>query len=82
MITTLIVLAVICALSLGFILIIPSFAATKAFMSFLPEDVREAAKDHPDPPTGRRKIGYLLTAVAIGTNLAQPGDRTAGGGGS
>ena len=36
MITTLIVLAVICALSLGFILVIPSFAATKAFMSFYP----------------------------------------------
>ena len=64
MITTMAVLAVICILSLGFILVIPSFAATKVFMSFLPEDIREAAKDHPDPPAGRRFAGYLLTAAA------------------
>ena len=70
MITTLTVLAVICTLSLGFILVIPSFAATKAFMSFLPVDIREAAKDHPDPPAGRRMIGYLLTIVAMGIYLA------------
>ncbi len=41
MITTLIILAVICTLSLGFVLVIPSFAATKAFMSFLPVDIRK-----------------------------------------
>ena len=70
MITTLIILAAICALSLGFILVIPSFAATKVFMSFLPADIREAAKDHPDPPMGRRFVGYLLTALAAGIYLA------------
>lgn len=69
MITTLIVLAAICALSLGFILVIPSFAATKVFISFLPADIREAAKDHPDPPAGRRFVGYLLTALAAGIYL-------------
>ena len=70
MITTLIVLVAICILSLGFILVIPSFAATKVFMRFLPEDIREVAKDHPDPPTGRRFAGYLLTAAAVGIYLA------------
>ena len=64
MITTMTVLAVICILSLGFILVIPSFAATRVFMSFLPEDIREAARDHPDPPAGRQFAGYLLTAAA------------------
>ena len=64
MITTLIVLAGICVLSLVFILIIPSFAKTKLFMQFLPEDIREAARDHPDPPVRKQAVGYLMTAAA------------------
>ena len=63
MITTLIVLAYVCALSLFFILVIPPLASTKLFMRFLPADIREAAKAHPDPPKARRILGYLLTAV-------------------
>ena len=46
MITTLTALAAVCLLSLAFILIIPHFAATKVLMSFLPQDIREAAKAH------------------------------------
>ena len=65
MITTLIVLAGICVLSLVFILIIPSFAKTKLFMQFLPEDIREAARDHPDPPVRKQAVGYLMTAAAV-----------------
>ena len=64
MITTLSALAAVCLLSLAFILIIPHFAATKVLMSFLPQDVREAAKTHPDPSLGRQIIGYLMTALA------------------
>ena len=64
MITTLCALAIVCLLSLVVILIIPHFAATKVLMRFLPRDIREAAKAHPDPPVGRRMIGYLLTALA------------------
>ena len=64
MITTLIALAAVCLLSLAFILIIPYFAATKIFMRFLPRDIREAAKTHPDPSLGRQIIGYLMTALA------------------
>ena len=63
MIATLIVLAYVCALSLFFILVIPPLASTKLFMRFLPADIREAAKAHPDPPKERRILGYLLTAV-------------------
>ena len=63
MITTLAVLAYVCALSLFFVLVIPPLAPTKLFMRFLPQDIREAAKDHPDPPKERRILGYLLTAV-------------------
>ncbi len=64
MITTLSALAAVCLLSLAFILIIPHFAATKVLMSFLPQDIREAVKAHPDPSLGRQIIGYLMTALA------------------
>ena len=64
MTTTLFALAAVCLLSLAFILIIPHFAATKVLMSFLPQDIREAAKAHPDPSLGRQIIGYLMTALA------------------
>ena len=64
MITTLAALLAVCLLSLAFILVIPHFAATKVLMSFLPQDVREAAKTHPDPSLGRQIIGYLMTALA------------------
>ena len=64
MITTLTALAAVCLLSLVFILIIPHFAATKVLMSFLPQDIREAAKAHPDPSLDRQIIGYLMTALA------------------
>ena len=64
MITTLAVLAIGCLLSLAFILIIPYFAATKAIVRFLPQDIREAAKAHPDPSLGKQMIGYLITVLA------------------
>ena len=70
MITTLTVVAAICTMSLVLILVIPYFASTKAFMRFLPEDIREAARDHPDPPAGKLIIGYVLTAVFVGAYLA------------
>ena len=60
---TLAVLAYVCALSLFYVIVIPPLAPTKLFMRFLPQDIRDAAKDHPDPPRGRRILGYLLTAV-------------------
>lgn len=63
MMPTLAVLAYVCALSLLFVLVIPPLAPTKLFMRFLPQDIRDAAKDHPDPPKERRILGYLLTAV-------------------
>ena len=66
MITTLAALTAVCLLSLAFILIIPHFAATKVIMSFLPQDIREAAKAHPDPSFGKQMIGYLITVLAAG----------------
>ena len=63
MITTLAVLAYVCALSLFYVIVIPPLATTNLFLRFLPRDIREAAKDHPDPPRRRRVLGYLLTAV-------------------
>lgn len=62
MIVVLAVLAYVCALSLFFVLVIPPLAPTRLFMRFLPRDIRDAAKDRPDPPKERRILGYLLTA--------------------
>lgn len=64
MMVTLAVLGAVCALSLLYVLVIPPLAPTGLFMRFLPQDIREAAKSHPDPPRGKRLCGYLLTAVA------------------
>ena len=63
MITTFLVLAYVCILSLFYILVIPPLARTGLFLRFLPQDIREAAADHPDPPKERRVLGWLLTAV-------------------
>lgn len=63
MLTTIAVTAMICILSLALILVIPPFSSTKLFMRFLPQDVREAAKDHTDPPRGKRIFGYALTLM-------------------
>lgn len=60
MLEALAVTGILCLCSLGVILVIPFFARTRYLMAFLPRDVREAAKDHPDPPPGKRVIGYLL----------------------
>ena len=65
MITTLLVLTVVCLLSLAFILVIPPFAPVKLFMRFLPRDIRDAAKQHPDPSAGKRRIAYLITGAAL-----------------
>ena len=69
MINTLLCLVYVCALSLFYILVIPPLASTKLFLRFLPRDVREAAKDHPDPPRARRGLGWLLTAVLAVADL-------------
>ena len=63
MMPTLAILASVCVLSLLFVLVIPPLASTKLFMRFLPQDIRDAAKDHPDPPRARRILGNLLTAL-------------------
>ena len=65
MIITLLVLAVVCLLSLAYLLAIPPLARTKWFLHFLPEDIREAGKQHPDPSPGRQLTGYLLTLAAL-----------------
>ena len=69
MLTTLIVLVLVCLVSLLYILVIPHFATTKLFLRFLSNDIREAAKDHPDPPIVKQLVGWLLTAAFAGVYL-------------
>jgi len=65
MLTTLIVTAIICICSLGLILVIPYFGKTGFVMGFLPKDIGDAAKDHPDPAPGKLLIGYLLKLMML-----------------
>ena len=69
MVLNLLTLTAVCTLSLLYILVIPYFARTEFLMLFLPRDIREAACGHPDPSTGRRIFGYLLTALVAGVFL-------------
>ena len=66
MLLTLLVTGLLCLCSLGFVLIIPYFARTKLLMKFLPQDIRDAARDHRDPPPARLAVGYFMfLAMAV-----------------
>ncbi len=62
-------LVYVCALSLFCAVVLPPLSKTKLILRFLPQDVREAAKAHPDPPANRRALGYLLTGLFAATYL-------------
>lgn len=69
MLTTLVLLLLVCFASLLYILVIPRFATAKLFMRFLPRDIRDAARNHPDPSLWKQLVGWLLTAVIAGVYL-------------
>ena len=73
MVSTLIATALLCLISYGFLRVIPYFARARLLTAFLPQDIRDAARDHPDPPPGKRMIGYgltfLMAAVYVGMIL-------------
>ena len=45
-------------------LISPHLASPKLVLRFLPEDVREAGRDHPTPSPAKQLLGHLLMAMA------------------
>ena len=48
------------------VLVIPYLAPPKLVLRFLPEDIYEAAKDHPAPSKKKQLLGHLLTAAFCG----------------
>ena len=49
---------------LAYVLIVPHLASPKLVLRFLPEDVYEAGKDHPEPSLPRKLLGHMLLLMA------------------
>ena len=50
----------LCFIMLAYVLIVPHLASPKLVLRFLPEDVYEEGKDHPEPSLPRKLLGYML----------------------
>lgn len=65
MIKTIVVALVLCLIEILVIVIASPMAKPSLVLRFLPEDVRLAAKDHPEPPKHRQIIAHLLLAFFL-----------------
>lgn len=65
MLTEILTAAVICITEFTVIVIASPMAKPSLVLRFLPEDVREAAKHHPEPPLYRQMIAHCLLAVFL-----------------
>ena len=63
--TTIIVSLCLCAIEFLTIVIESPLAKPSLVLGFLPEDIREAAKDHPEPPMWKQMIAHCMFAVFI-----------------
>lgn len=65
MLLTVIVALVLCVIEITALVVASPMMKPAFLLSFLPEDVRIAAKDHPEPPKSKRILAYLIFAVFI-----------------
>ena len=63
--TTIIVSLCLCAIEFLTIVIASPLAKPSLVLGFLPEDIREAAKDHPEPPMWKQMIAHCMFAAFI-----------------
>lgn len=63
MLLTVIVALVLCVLEITALVVASSMMKPSFLLSFLPEDVRIAAKDHPEPPKSKQILAYLIFAI-------------------
>ena len=63
--TTIIVSLCLCAIEFLTIVIASPLAKPSLVPGFLPEDIREAAKDHPEPPMWKQMIAHCMFAAFI-----------------
>lgn len=65
MLLTVIVALVLCVIEITALVVASPMMKPAFLLSFLPEDVRIAAKDHPEPPKSKWILAYLIFAVFI-----------------
>ena len=65
MLRTIVTAAVLCVIEFFVIVGSSPRAKPSIVLRFLPADVREAAKDHPEPPKHRQMIAHLLLAFFL-----------------
>lgn len=65
MLLSVMVALVLCVLEITALVVASPMMKPSFLLSFLPEDVRLAAKDHPEPPKSKQILAYLIFAVFI-----------------
>lgn len=65
MVQTIVVSLIMCLVEFLVIVIASPMANPVVVLRFLPEDVREAAKDHPAPPKYKQIIAHILLAIFL-----------------
>ena len=63
--TTIITSLVLCAVEFLTIVLASPMARPSLVLRFLPEDIRAAAKDHPDPPKWQQMIAHILLGMFL-----------------
>ncbi len=70
MVKALVVALILCVIEILVIVIASPMAKSSVVLRFLPEDVREAAKDHTDPPKHKQIMAHCLLAFFLISMLA------------
>ncbi len=70
MLRAVVVALILCVIEILVIVIASPMAKSSVVLRFLPEDVRETAKDHVDPPKNKQMIAHCLLAFFLIAMLA------------
>ncbi|MBQ8133586.1 MAG: hypothetical protein IJ192_04135 [Clostridia bacterium] len=65
MTVTIITAVCLCIVEFVIILLVAPMAKPSMILGFLPEDIREKAKNHPEPPKHKQIIAYILFIIFI-----------------
>lgn len=65
MLTTIMTALILCAVEFLTILLASPMAKPGLVLRFLPEDIREAAKDHPEPPKWKQMTAHILLGLFL-----------------
>ena len=65
MVKVIIIALLLCIIEIFVIVVASPIAKPSVVLKFLPEDVRNAAKDHDEPAKGKQMIAHLLLAIFL-----------------